>query len=74
MYPGFTPRPTLSELPLEPPFAEMTTEKSQLEANLFTWSTLRVESIEKKFKETALKAFAVCIILIYYIFLEFIPN
>ncbi|KAF2895708.1 hypothetical protein ILUMI_10488 [Ignelater luminosus] len=58
MYPSFTPRPNLSELPIEPLFIEMATEKSQLEANLFTWSTLRVENVEKKFKETALKTFA----------------
>lgn len=36
----------------------MTTERTQLEANLFTWSTLKVENVERKFKETALKAFA----------------
>lgn len=59
MYPSFTPRPNLSELPIEPLFIEMATEKSQLEANLFTWSTLRVENVEKKSKETALKTFAV---------------
>ncbi|KAK5644872.1 hypothetical protein RI129_006172 [Pyrocoelia pectoralis] len=58
VYPGFTPRPTLSEIPLEPPFIEMNTEKSQLEANLFTWSLIKVADVEKKIKETALKTFA----------------
>ncbi|KAB0794930.1 hypothetical protein PPYR_11769 [Photinus pyralis] len=58
VYPSFTPRPTLSEIPLEPPFLEMNTEKSQLEANLFMWSSIKVADVEKKIKETALKTFA----------------
>lgn len=58
-YPGFIPRPVLTELPLQPPFVELDTEKAQLEANLFMWSNLKVDGTEKKFKETALKSFAV---------------
>lgn len=58
-YPGFIPRPVMSELPILPPFAELETEKAQLEANLFMWSNLQVAGVEKKFKETALKSFAV---------------
>ncbi|XP_018571784.1 WD repeat and HMG-box DNA-binding protein 1 [Anoplophora glabripennis] len=58
MYPGFAPRPTMCELPLEPPFAEATTEKTQMEMNLFTWSMLQVSDTDKKYKETALKTFA----------------
>ncbi|KAF5273925.1 hypothetical protein FQA39_LY01040 [Lamprigera yunnana] len=58
MYPSFIPRPALSEIPLEPPFIEINTEKSQLEANLFTWSLLKVTDVEKKLKESALKTFA----------------
>ncbi|KAG5888708.1 hypothetical protein JTB14_035773 [Gonioctena quinquepunctata] len=57
-YPGFTPRPTMCEIPLEPPFAEDATEKTQMEMNLFTWSTLQISDIDKKFKETAVKTFA----------------
>ncbi|GJQ71634.1 hypothetical protein Trydic_g11333 [Trypoxylus dichotomus] len=56
-YPGFVPRPTLSEIPLEPPFMEMSTEKSLMEANLFTWRILQVEDVDKKFVETGLKTF-----------------
>lgn len=59
MYPSFTPRPTQMELPLQAPFAEISTEKSLLESNLFMWTTLQVEKNEKKFKETVFKTFAV---------------
>ncbi|KAJ8971614.1 hypothetical protein NQ317_014735 [Molorchus minor] len=58
MYPGFAPRPTMCELPLEPPFAEVETEKTQMEMNLFMWSTLQIMDTDKKFKETAVKTFA----------------
>ncbi|KAF5308706.1 hypothetical protein FQR65_LT06067 [Abscondita terminalis] len=58
VYPSFIPRPTLCEIPIEPPFIEMNTEKSQLEANLFTCSMLQVSDAEKKLKETSLKMFA----------------
>lgn len=51
----------MCELPLAPPFAESGTEKTQMEMNLFTWSTLQVGDVDKKFKETSLKTFAVCI-------------
>ncbi|XP_022906813.2 WD repeat and HMG-box DNA-binding protein 1 [Onthophagus taurus] len=57
-YPNFVPRPTLSELPLQPTFVEITSEKAQLGANLFMWSNLQVEDTEKKCKEAALKSFA----------------
>lgn len=57
-YPSFTPAPTMCELTLEPPFAEATTDKTQLEMKLFTWSNLQVTQ-DKKFSETGLKAFAV---------------
>ncbi|XP_030761821.1 WD repeat and HMG-box DNA-binding protein 1 isoform X2 [Sitophilus oryzae] len=57
-YPGFIPKPTLCELPLEPPFAEISTEKTQMEMSLYTWSNLKVMDTDKKFKETALKTFA----------------
>ncbi|XP_008197856.2 WD repeat and HMG-box DNA-binding protein 1 [Tribolium castaneum] len=57
-YPSFTPTPTLSELLLEPPFAEPTTDKTQLEMSLFTLSNLQVSNQEKKFSEAGLKAFA----------------
>lgn len=61
IYPSFTPRPTMCELPLEPPFAEMTTEKAQMEANLFAWTNLQVggDNVDKRIKETGLKTFAV---------------
>lgn len=58
-YPGFVPRPTLCEIPLEPPFVEMSTEKSQMEANLYTWRILQVEDVDKKFVETGLRTFGV---------------
>lgn len=61
LYPGFTPRPTMCEILLEPPYAESGTEKTQMEMNLFTWSNLKIMDTEKKFKETALKTFAVSI-------------
>ncbi|CAG9822131.1 unnamed protein product [Phaedon cochleariae] len=48
----------MCELPLEPPFVECSTEKTQMEMNLFTWSTLQVSDTDKKFKETAIKTFA----------------
>lgn len=59
MYPAVTPRPTMCEIPLEAPFAEMTTEKGQMESSMFTWSNLAIPNTEKKMKETALKTFAV---------------
>ncbi|XP_060519101.1 WD repeat and HMG-box DNA-binding protein 1 [Cylas formicarius] len=58
MYPVFIPRPTVCELPLEPPFVEPNTEKTQMESNLFAWSILNVADIDRKYKETALKTFA----------------
>ncbi|CAH0555298.1 unnamed protein product [Brassicogethes aeneus] len=59
MYPGFTPRPTMCELPLEPPYAEPTTDKTQMESQLFVYSTLQIgQDSDKKYKETALKTFA----------------
>ncbi|XP_044753645.1 WD repeat and HMG-box DNA-binding protein 1 isoform X1 [Coccinella septempunctata] len=58
MYPAVTPRPTMCEVPLEAPFAEMTTEKGQMESSMFTWSALEIPNTEKKLKETALKTFA----------------
>ncbi|RZC41194.1 WD repeat and HMG-box DNA-binding protein 1 [Asbolus verrucosus] len=58
VYPSFTPRPTVCELPLEPPFAEPSTEKTQLEVNLFAWSNLQIKDVNKKFTETGLKTFA----------------
>lgn len=60
-YPGFIPRPTLSEIPLEPPFIDISAEKSQMEANLFTWRTLQVQDVDRKFIETGLKTFVVII-------------
>lgn len=72
-YPGFIPRPVLSELPLQPPFAEIDTEKAQLEANLFMWSNLQVEGVEKKFKEAALKSFAVRLLFLIFFQLYFSP-
>lgn len=58
IYPTFIPRPVLSELPLQPAFAELSTERAQLEANLFTWLTLKIDNTERKVKENALKSFA----------------
>ncbi|XP_063907743.1 WD repeat and HMG-box DNA-binding protein 1-like [Zophobas morio] len=58
IYPGFTPKPTICELVLEPPFAEPETDKTQLEMNLFAWSNLEVRDLGKKFNESGLKAFA----------------
>lgn len=48
-------------------FAELDTEKAQLEANLFIWSNLQVEGMEKKYKEAALKSFAVMLCFFYLI-------
>lgn len=58
-YPTVTPRPTMCEVPLEAPFAELSTEKGQMESSMFTWSTLQIPNTEKKLKEAALKTFAV---------------
>ncbi|XP_050293758.1 WD repeat and HMG-box DNA-binding protein 1 [Anthonomus grandis grandis] len=58
VYPGFIPRPTVCEVPIEPPFAENATEKTQMEGSLFTWSSLNVSDTERKYKESALKLFA----------------
>ncbi|XP_066141426.1 WD repeat and HMG-box DNA-binding protein 1 isoform X1 [Euwallacea fornicatus] len=58
VYPGFVPRPMVCELPLQPPFAECSTQKTQLEMSLFTWSNLNITNVERNFKETALKLFA----------------
>lgn len=59
VYPGFIPRPTVCELPIEPPFAENSTDKTQMEMSLFTWTNLNVMDTDRKYKETALKIFAV---------------
>jgi chromosome transmission fidelity protein 4 len=58
VYPSFTPKPTIAELKLEPPFAESTTDKTQLEMNLFSWSNLQVGDVDSRFTETGLKTFA----------------
>ncbi|XP_017778224.1 PREDICTED: WD repeat and HMG-box DNA-binding protein 1 isoform X2 [Nicrophorus vespilloides] len=58
LYPGFTPRPTLTEIEFQPPFLEIGTGKSQYESSLFTMSTLQIEGMEKKYQEIALKSFA----------------
>ncbi|KAH1012098.1 WD repeat and HMG-box DNA-binding protein 1 [Dendroctonus ponderosae] len=58
VYPGFVPRPTVCELAIEPPFAETATDKTQMEMNMFTWSNLNIQDTERKYKETALKIFA----------------
>ncbi|CAG9836570.1 unnamed protein product [Diabrotica balteata] len=59
MYPGFTPRPTMCEISIEPSFAETTNDKTQMEMNLFTWSMLQIPDTDKKYKETAIKVFAI---------------
>lgn len=59
IYPGFIPRPTVCEVNLEPPFTEVTTEKTQLESNLFAWSNLQFEDIENRFINSGLKTFVV---------------
>lgn len=48
----------MCELKLEPLFASLSNNKCEMEAELFTWSTLNVNNIGKKYKETALKTFA----------------
>lgn len=48
----------MCELTLEPMFASVSNDKCEMEANLFTWSTLNVNNVGKKYKETALKTFA----------------
>ncbi|CAH1099771.1 unnamed protein product [Psylliodes chrysocephalus] len=58
VYPGFTPRPTMCEVPIEPPFSESLNDKTKMEMNLFTWSMLQIPDIDKKFKENAIKTFA----------------
>lgn len=59
MYPSFTPRPTQSEHPIQPLFLELSSERVTYEANLFMTSIVNVENVERKFKETGLKIFAV---------------
>lgn len=67
MFPGFTPRPTQSEHPLQPPFLELSSERVTFETSLFTNSMFQTENAEKKLKEAGLKAFAV-VALICFIF------
>ncbi|KAJ8932700.1 hypothetical protein NQ318_021219 [Aromia moschata] len=54
VYPGFIPRPTMCEIALAPLFAEAITDKTQMEMNLFTWSTLQL-AFKNELDERALE-------------------
>ncbi|CAG9772524.1 unnamed protein product [Ceutorhynchus assimilis] len=58
IYPSFIPRPTVCELPINAPFAESSTDKTQMEMDMFSWSNLNIMDTDRKYKETALKIFA----------------
>lgn len=58
-YPMTTPKPLVTELPMQIPLCDMESEKSQLEESLIRNANLQVDGAEKSMKEIAMKLFAV---------------
>lgn len=58
-FPVTSPRPMINELPMQLPFCDMDTEKSQLEETLFRAANFSMANADKVLKEAALKLFAV---------------
>lgn len=58
-FPVTTPRPMINELPMQIPFCELDTEKSQLEETLFRAANFKMASSDDVVKKAALKLFAV---------------
>lgn len=58
-YPLTTPKPVVSELPMQTILCDMDSERSQLEDILVRYGNFHVDDSERVFKETAMKLFAV---------------
>ncbi|KAG4078619.1 hypothetical protein HA402_015209 [Bradysia odoriphaga] len=58
-YPMTTPKPLVSELPMQIPMCDMESEKSELEESLIRHANLQVDGAEKSLKEIAIKLFAI---------------
>lgn len=54
-----TPKPLVTELPMQIPLCDMDSEKSELEESLIRYANLQVDGAEKQMKEIAIKLFAV---------------
>lgn len=55
----------VNELPMQLPFCDLDTEKSQLEETLFRSANFSMESSDKVLKEAALKLFAVSFFFVF---------
>lgn len=58
-YPLTTPKPMISEIPLQLPLCDIDSEQSQLEESLIRYSYFKTDESEKCLKENAIKLFAV---------------
>ncbi len=54
-----TPKPLVTELPMQIPLCDMDSEKSELEESLIRNANLQADAAEKNMKEIAMKLFAV---------------
>lgn len=67
-YPLTTPKPLVSELPMQIPLCDLESERSQLEDVLVRYANFHAHDSERIFKETAMKLFAVSILLLLIIY------
>lgn len=58
-YPLTTPKPMVSEIPIQLPLCDIESEQSQLEESLIRYSNFKADDSEKYLKENAIKLFAV---------------
>lgn len=58
-YPVTTPKPMITELPIQLPLCDIESEQSQLEESLVRFSNFNVDDAETKLKENAIKLFAI---------------
>lgn len=54
-----TPKPLVTELPMQIPLCDMESEKSELEESLIRYANLQADGAEKQMKEISMKLFAV---------------
>lgn len=58
-YPLTSPKPMISEIPMQLPLCDIESEQTQLEESLVRFSSFKAEDAEKNLKENAIKLFAV---------------
>ena len=54
-----TPKPLVTELPMQIPLCDLEAEKSELEESLLRYANQHADDAEKQMKEIAIKLFAV---------------